>query len=102
MTTWSMGHLVVWWLKQVHYTSYNSHLTADILAWPVSSTDFAEHVQLAEEWIRSPQPLTLPSAAFTRSGVNGIWRMRAPVASNIALPMAAAVTVTAVSPAPAA
>ena len=44
----------------------------------------------------------LPSAAFTRSGVNGIWRMRAPVASNIALPMAAAVTVTAVSPAPAA
>ena len=97
-----MGHLVIWWLIQVHYTSYNSHLTADILAWPVSSTDFAEHVQLAEEWIRSPQPLTLPSAAFTRSGVNGIWRMRAPVASNIALPMAAAVTVTAVSPAPAA
>src|SRR4029077_873907 len=32
-------------------------------------------------------------AAFTRSGVNGTWRSRAPVASNIALPTAAATTV---------
>ena len=39
-------------------------------------------------------------AAFTRSGVNGTSRMRAPVASKIALPIAAATTVIAVSPAP--
>src|ERR1700730_5669279 len=39
-------------------------------------------------------------AAFTRSGVNGTWRSRAPVASNIALPTAAATTVIEVSPAP--
>ena len=40
------------------------------------------------------------SAAFTRSGVNGTSRMRAPVASKIALPIAAATTVIDVSPAP--
>jgi hypothetical protein len=40
------------------------------------------------------------SAAFTRAGVNGISRSRAPVASNTALPIAAATTVMAVSPAP--
>ena len=45
----------------------------------------------------APVPL---SAALTRSGVNGIWRSRAPVASNTALPMAAAITVMDVSPAP--
>src|SRR5579862_6172960 len=33
------------------------------------------------------------SASFTRSGVSGIWRRRTPVASKIALPMAAAMTV---------
>lgn len=40
------------------------------------------------------------SAAFTRSGVNGISRNRAPVASNTALPIAAATAVIDVSPAP--
>ena len=40
------------------------------------------------------------SAALTRSGVNGTSRMRAPVASKIALPIAPATTVMAVSPAP--
>ena len=40
------------------------------------------------------------STAFTRSGVNGTSRMRAPVASKIALPIAAATTVIAVSPEP--
>lgn len=40
------------------------------------------------------------NAAFTRSGVNGKSRTRAPVASKIALPIAAGVTVMAVSPAP--
>ena len=40
------------------------------------------------------------SAAFTRSGVKGRCRRRAPVASKIALPIAAGVTVIAVSPAP--
>ena len=40
------------------------------------------------------------SAAFTRSGVNGTSRRRAPVASKIALPIAAATIVIAVSPAP--
>lgn len=40
------------------------------------------------------------SAAFTRSGVNGISRSLAPVASNTALPMAAATAVIDVSPAP--
>jgi hypothetical protein len=40
------------------------------------------------------------SAAFTRSGVNGSRRKRAPVASKIALPSAAATTVIDVSPAP--
>ncbi len=45
----------------------------------------------------APVPL---SAALTRSGVNGIWRSLAPVASKTALPMAAAITVMDVSPAP--
>lgn len=40
------------------------------------------------------------SAAATRAGVKGISRSLAPVASNTALPMAAATTVMAVSPAP--
>jgi hypothetical protein len=40
------------------------------------------------------------SAALTRSGVKGISRSLAPVASNTALPIAAATTVMAVSPAP--
>ena len=40
------------------------------------------------------------SAARTRTGVNGTCRTRAPVASKIALAMAPATTVTAVSPAP--
>ena len=40
------------------------------------------------------------SAAFTRSAVNGSCRSRAPVASKTALPIAAAVTVIDVSPAP--
>src|ERR1700683_2047387 len=40
------------------------------------------------------------SAALTRSGVNGKSRRRPPVASKIALPIAAGVTVIAVSPAP--
>ncbi len=40
------------------------------------------------------------SAAFTRAGVKGISRSLAPVASNTALPIAAATTVMAVSPAP--
>ena len=40
------------------------------------------------------------SAALTRSGVKGISRSLAPVASNTALPIAAATTVIAVSPAP--
>jgi hypothetical protein len=44
--------------------------------------------------------LAIPSAALTRSGVNGKSRRRAPVASKIALPMAAGATVIAVSPAP--
>ena len=38
--------------------------------------------------------------ALTRSGVNGRSRSRAPVASKIAFPIAAGVTVIAVSPAP--
>ena len=38
--------------------------------------------------------------AFTRSGVKGTCRMRTPVASKMALPTAAAMTVIAVSPAP--
>ena len=42
----------------------------------------------------------LSSAALTRSGVNGAWRTRAPVASKMALAIAPAATVTAVSPAP--
>ena len=42
----------------------------------------------------------LRSAAVTRSEVNGKSRRRAPVASKIALPIAAGVTVIAVSPAP--
>jgi hypothetical protein len=41
-------------------------------------------------------------AAFTRSGVKGTWRSRRPVASKMAFAIAPAVTVTAVSPAPAA
>ncbi|HUA18833.1 MAG TPA: lipocalin-like domain-containing protein [Bryobacteraceae bacterium] len=45
----------------------------------------------------APVPL---SAALTRSGVNGIWRNRAPVASKTAFPIAAAMTVIDVSPAP--
>jgi Amidohydrolase family len=40
------------------------------------------------------------SAVFTRSGVNGTVRTRAPVASKIALPIAAATTVIDVSPVP--
>ena len=40
------------------------------------------------------------SAAVTRAGVKGITRSLAPVASNTALPIAAATTVMAVSPAP--
>jgi len=40
------------------------------------------------------------SAAVTRAGVKGISRSLAPVASNTALPIAAATTVMAVSPAP--
>ena len=40
------------------------------------------------------------SAAFTRSGVNGISRRRAPVASKTALPIAAATAVIEASPAP--
>jgi hypothetical protein len=40
------------------------------------------------------------SAVFTLAGVNGISRSRAPVASNTALPMAAATAVIDVSPAP--
>jgi hypothetical protein len=50
-----------------------------------------------------PQAVDEPraaSAAFTRSGVNGTVRMRAPVASKIALPIAAATTVIDVSPEP--
>src|SRR5579872_890081 len=39
-------------------------------------------------------------ASFTRSAVSGIWRRRTPVASKMALPMAAAITVIDVSPAP--
>ena len=31
-----------------------------------------------------------PSAAFTRSGVNGVWRSRTPVSCAIALPIAGA------------
>jgi hypothetical protein len=41
-----------------------------------------------------------PRAAFTRSGVNGTSRMRTPVASKMALPIAAATTVIEVSPVP--
>ena len=37
---------------------------------------------------------------MTRSGVKGTWRMRAPVASKIALPIAAATIVIEVSPEP--
>src|SRR5439155_21583294 len=71
MTTWSMGHLVIWWLKQVHYTSHNSHLTADI--WPGRCpARTLWNTFSSQRRNRSPQP-TLPSAAFTRSGVNGIW-----------------------------
>ena len=44
----------------------------------------------------------LTSAAFTRSGVKGRVRRRTPVASKIALPIAAGATVIAVSPAPSA
>ena len=40
------------------------------------------------------------SAAFTRAGVNGALRNLAPVASNTALPSAAATAVAAASPAP--
>ena len=40
------------------------------------------------------------SAALTRSGVNGTWRIRAPVASKMALPSAAATRVIESSPAP--
>jgi hypothetical protein len=40
------------------------------------------------------------SAAFTRCGVNGNSRRRAPVASKMAFPIAAGITVIAVSPAP--
>src|SRR5579872_2296984 len=39
-------------------------------------------------------------AALRRAGVRGIWRRRAPVASKMALPRAAATRVIAVSPAP--
>src|SRR5438093_10877416 len=41
-------------------------------------------------------PLALAKAAFTRSGVNGISRNLTPVASKIALPIAAAVGIEAV------
>lgn len=40
------------------------------------------------------------NAALTRSGVNGTWRKRTPVASNTAFAIAAGTTVIAVSPAP--
>ena len=55
----------------------------------------------ANRW-RSSRELQLlaSSAAFTRAGVKGICRRRAPVASKMALPIAAATTVIAVSPAP--
>ena len=50
---------------------------------------------------RPPHKFTTASrAAFTRSGVKGTSRSRAPVASKIALPMAAATMVIEVSPAP--
>jgi hypothetical protein len=49
----------------------------------------------------SPKPRSVSrNAAVTRSGVKGKSRSRAPVASKMALPMAAGVTVIAVSPAP--
>lgn len=44
--------------------------------------------------------LTARSAAFTRAGVKGRSRRRAALASKIAFPIAAGVTVIAVSPAP--
>lgn len=43
---------------------------------------------------------TAARAAFTRSGVNGTERSRAPAASNTALPIAAGTTTTAGSPTP--
>jgi hypothetical protein len=45
-------------------------------------------------------PYEEASARFTRSGVKGTSRIRTPVASKIALPIAAATMVIAVSPAP--
>ena len=55
----------------------------------------------ARAWCRSPQhQVRACSTALTRSRVNGTWRTRAPVASKIALPIAAATIVMAVSPAP--
>ena len=57
----------------------------------------------AVQWVKSLrdslQPLST-SADLTRCGVNGKSRRRAPVASKIAFPIAAGVTVIAVSPAP--
>ena len=44
---------------------------------------------------------TYPKALLTRSGVNGTWRSRAPVATKIALFKAAATGTVANSPAPA-
>jgi hypothetical protein len=41
-----------------------------------------------------------PSAAFTRSGVNGVWRSRTPVSCAIALPIAGATSGVAIWPAP--
>src|SRR5262249_42114194 len=41
-----------------------------------------------------------PSARLTRSGVNGVWRSRAPVSSAIALPIAGATSGVAIWPAP--
>src|SRR5262245_25967847 len=50
----------------------------------------------------TPYERRASSATLRRSGVNGTCRRRAPVASKIALPSAAATSVMTVSPAPAA
>src|SRR6266446_413625 len=41
-----------------------------------------------------------PSAAFTRSGVNGVWRSRTPASCAIAPPIAGATSGVAIWPAP--
>ena len=46
--------------------------------------------------LRPPYPI----AAFTRSGVNGVWRSRTPVSATIALATAGAISGVAICPAP--